>query len=107
MTTLLPCGREVVAQEQPEDTPVGRLLGYTDGWGLTRDHDPGHLGLSRFVGLSSSPALERLAHEDGMLASDELVALEEEAVRAMLAFRNRALLEGWGLGSSGCGWVGE
>lgn len=95
VTTLLPCGLEVVAVPQDRDEPLAHELGYPDVWALTLDHDPAHVALARFLGLSSSPALERLAHRDGTLASDSLVALEEAAVQAVLAYGVAASREGW------------
>lgn len=105
VTTSLPCGAEIVAT--PEGCGIDpATLGYPDAWALTKDHDPAHLWLAMALGLTSSPTLERQAHartyrsvsgtEIGpAMASDELVAYEEAAVHAVLAYRNAAIREGW------------
>lgn len=100
VTTTLPCG--CIIRATPDGCDIDPAsCGYEDAWALTQDHDPCHVWLASALGLMTTPTLERKVHYHRPLhtwaASDDLVALEEAAVAAVLAYRNAAIKEGFGV----------
>lgn len=91
--TTLPDGALIVARpnEGAEHVARARSLGYgSDVWAMTMEHDPTHAQLAHMLGLKESPALRQASRGE----TSELAGLEECAVLAIQAFRNRCRREG-------------
>ena len=86
--TVLPSGAVVYAEPQHDDAQAqtARDLGYGDDVAaMTRDHDPLHVALAKWLGLPASYSL-RMAAGELPEAERWLAELEEAAVMAVQRF---------------------
>lgn len=86
-TTTLPDGTKVVSA--PGAEADAWILGFDSAWDMCKWHDITHLRLCQALGLETSPTLMRMTHgSEAGHADDNLVAYEEEMVRAAARFYN-------------------
>lgn len=95
-TVILPCGavvegrrwRYANGEDEGRQVYMAEQLGYgEDVLQMVKDHDALHVRLCQWLGLETSPALERAAgHRD----DDELTRLEEQAVLSVQKFMRAA-----------------
>lgn len=87
---ILPNGRVLDGAPTEDQREIAEEIGYSNITEMCLEHDPMHVKLCGFLGLSCSYALRVASGEEGMTDRElDLAGLEEDAVLAVLKFQKQ------------------